>query len=70
VSTFLVVALLSATAPVKVAAPGLAGTDVSPELLAFVNERLSQQLTLEGLEMMSSAPSVRSNSWIVPTRAA
>jgi hypothetical protein len=41
--------------PVKVAAPGLSGVGVSPELLAFVNDHLGQQLTFEGLEVFPPA---------------
>jgi hypothetical protein len=54
-STVLVVAVLAATAPVKVASPGLSGVGVSQELLTFVTEHLSQQLTFEGLEVFPPA---------------
>jgi hypothetical protein len=51
----LVVAAVVSVAPVKVAAPGLAGVGVSPDLLNFVNEHLSQELTYEGVEVFPPA---------------
>lgn len=47
-------AVLSAT-PIKVAAPGLSGVNASAELLTFVNDHLSQELTLEGVEVTTPA---------------
>ncbi|MBL8939173.1 MAG: hypothetical protein JNM69_31720 [Archangium sp.] len=53
-SIVVVVAVLAA-APVKVAAPGLSGVNASAELLTFVNDHLSQELTLEGVEVTTPA---------------
>ncbi|MDP1922645.1 MAG: hypothetical protein Q8L14_40765 [Myxococcales bacterium] len=53
-SAWLVMAI-AATGPVKVAAPGLAGVSVTPELQAFVNDHLAQELVLEGLDVIPSS---------------
>lgn len=48
-------AAVLAAAPVKVAAPGLSGVNASADLLTFVNDHLSQELTLEGIEVTTPA---------------
>lgn len=53
-SVLVLAAVLGAT-PVKVAAPGLSGVNASAELLTFVNDHLSQELTLEGVEVTTPA---------------
>lgn len=42
-------------APIRVAAPGVSGVNVTPELQVFVNDHLAQELVHEGLEVTTSA---------------
>ncbi|MBL8919394.1 MAG: hypothetical protein JNJ54_11070 [Myxococcaceae bacterium] len=53
--TIVCLALFLSAVPVKVAAPGIQGVNVSPELQGFVNEHLAQQLSFEGLLVTTSA---------------
>src|SRR4051812_4180838 len=54
--TLVVAAALAAKppAPVKLAAPGLSGFNVSPAELEFFTEHFAQQLTLQGLQVTTA----------------
>ncbi len=54
-TSILIVGAVLAATPVKVAAPGLSGVNASGDLLTFVNDHLSQELSLEGIEVTTPA---------------
>lgn len=54
-TSVLLAAVVAASGPIKVAAPGLSAVSVSAELQAFVNDHLAQELVLEGVEVVTSS---------------